>query len=870
MTGSEHKTLYFRLLEMFPKRASLEAFVRHELNENLESISSANDPITDSIFKLVDWAERTGRLPDIHTATAHTASVSRAESSTPQIAKIWTTTLPTPRGRTFGRDGEKQALTDYLAAPRTNVVAIVGLGGCGKSQLVQSWLDTLSPAYAGAERIFGWSFYAQGTGPQAAVSSEEFFARAFDFFNAPIGIDDPPGRANALAQAIRRHRTILVLDGLEPFQDPSSGEIRDRALKYLVKDLTTAMNGLCVITTRPPFEALDGHRGETFERIDLPPLDQEAGAALLRYRDLRGSDVTVHATVQRWRGHPLCLAVLGNYVHDVWYGDLERAETDISALVGEDDHRLARLLTSYDRHFDGARRSVLRALALYDRPAPLPELDLLRSRCAHLGADGDHGWNRAVSALVKADILSSDRIHLDIHPLIRGHFARVFEEEDAEAFHAAHGLLFDHLCAAAPARPTTFAEMSPLFRAVVHGCQARRWGEALGVLQTRIRQGDQHFSLKKLGAVSADLAAFACFFTAQWEPVPELSPTQRHWLQNSAGVLHRAAGSLVDAEKLLAAAVRSGLAMRRPDLAAGSARNLASTLSAMGRLAEALEITKEAISFADESGELRSRIVSRHFYAHLLNRRGLLSESRAMFAEVIHLQHDLDPAGDLRHYPGASYVALLVELGETQEALHRARQDLEMTHDDDSERGSLLDVALTKRSLARALAAVDSNDEASRLFDESIEHLRQAARQDHLAPGLLDRARFLLTLDSERAALDIHDALAIAVPRGFRLVEADAYLTRARLEISLDTIEVAEASLDHARNLLIETGFDLRVPMLRITEALLHAARGRIKDAEDTLWDARRRIDAMGMLSLHRELGRARTYVAIATASSRC
>jgi tetratricopeptide (TPR) repeat protein len=292
----------------------------------------------------------------------------------------------------------------------------------------------------------------------------------------------------------------------------------------------------------------------------------------------------------------------------------------------------------------------------------------------------DRRWNRAINALEEGELLRRDEATetLDLHPLIRGHFAHKFEVEHVDEFRAAHRQLFDDLCARAPDRPTNLAGMNPLYRAVAHGCHARRWEDAFIVLRDRIRQGDAHVSLKKFGAVSADLAAFACFFTPEWEPIPDLALQHRYWLQNSAGVLHRAEGSLLEARNLLTAAVESALAMGCPDRAAESARNLASTESAMGCLTDALTTIQRAIDLADESGEPRARIVSRDFYAHLLNRRGRLSESQAMFIEVQRLQRNLDPSGVVQHYPEASYSALLVELGEPQEALRRARLALAM------------------------------------------------------------------------------------------------------------------------------------------------------------------------------------------------
>ncbi len=59
---------------------------------------------------------------------------------------------------------------------------------------------------------------------------------------------------------MRRERTLLLLDGMEPLQssnDFERGKVQDYALATLITELARENPGLCVITTREKIADLD-------------------------------------------------------------------------------------------------------------------------------------------------------------------------------------------------------------------------------------------------------------------------------------------------------------------------------------------------------------------------------------------------------------------------------------------------------------------------------------------------------------------------------------------------------------------------------------------------------------------------------------
>ena len=68
--------------------------------------------------------------------------------------------------------------------------------------------------YRGAERVYCWSFYSQGTSDRAA-SADLFIDQALRWFGDSVPTAGSPwDKGERLAGYIRQERTLLILDGL--------------------------------------------------------------------------------------------------------------------------------------------------------------------------------------------------------------------------------------------------------------------------------------------------------------------------------------------------------------------------------------------------------------------------------------------------------------------------------------------------------------------------------------------------------------------------------------------------------------------------------------------------------------------------------
>ncbi|MCB1230805.1 MAG: hypothetical protein KDN19_11090 [Verrucomicrobiae bacterium] len=610
----------------------------------------------------------------------------------------------------LGREEALAWLDDQWGGVETvHLVSLIAWGGVGKTALLSEWIQTrfADRDWKNADgqpdplRYFDWSFYEQGTVSDDGESAEDeadsptpfrsgsagdFFERALTFSGDP----DPtlPGKGERLAGLIQKHRTLLVLDGLEPLQYPPShsqaGRLLDPDMADLLNGLAAKNPGLCVVTSR---QALTGvgratDHGAARER-NLEELPVETAIRLLRDMQITGSDDDLRRACEDFDCHALSLTLLGRFLADGHGGDIrrrDRVRLDVAdRQTRPNRNRTAwKVLEVYEQWLASPEGrpedlAVLRLTGLFDRPARPDCLEALRRDPVIEGltdclADLDTaGWNIVLRRLERARLLKlrasedggggGEDFTVDAHPLIREYFAKQLRETQEKAFRAAHSRLFDHLCeSTTPHRPDGIDGLQPLYQAVSHGCLAGRQQEACdAVYFDRILRGQEFYSMKKLGAFGADLGAVAAFFDEPWR---RLSPNLRDeadqaWLLAVAAVNLRALGRLTEAvEPMRAGVLMAESAAENLDgdqkihqlhEAAIRASNLSELEVTLGRLDAAVADGQRAVDFADQSGDAFEKLSDHAIAADARHQHGDREAARALFAEAERMQAEDQP-----------------------------------------------------------------------------------------------------------------------------------------------------------------------------------------------------------------------------------
>ncbi|MBF0401183.1 MAG: TIR domain-containing protein [Magnetococcales bacterium] len=683
-------------------------------------------------------------------------------SSAPAVAapNLDLSHLPNTGGQLFGRDAMLEALDRVWQGHKWRIGVLVAEGGVGKTGLVVEWLNRISHnGYAGADWLFGWSFYSQGSREDRQVSSDAFFTACFKFLGVTTTYTDPHERGQALAALVQAKRGLLLLDGLEPLQYPPGvqlGRIRDPAMAAFLNKLAWQNNGLCLITTRVQVQDLVDKTAGVWQ-IALDHLSVQAGAELLAsYDGLTGSRAELEQAAGEYGGHALALNLLGSYLVAVHGGDICRRDR-IKALskARSGGEHAKKVMASYELWLqEKPELALLYLLGLFDRPAGAAELQAVLAAPAIEGLterlpdlDGEE-WRYALTDLRTLRLLApgGPESPLDCHPLVREYFGAQLQKKYPRAWREAHRRLFDHFCALPTQdQPDTLDELLPLYRAIPHGCQAGLHQQALHkVYLRRIRRGNEDYATKKLGAYGVELGAVASFFAQPWShpwshPAAELSAADCAFALNVAAFQLRATGRLRESLQVQVAGLKMDIQQEGWRNAAIAASNLGQSSLVGADLPEAIAYARLAVALADVSGDAFWQMANRALQAALQHQLGALEPAGTLFRAAEAMQCQQQPDYPLLYsLRGYWYNALLLTQQQHAEVQQRAEKTLQWM----KEGKFLLNIALDQLTLGQACIGLGRWDEAERWLQQAVADLRRAGAQDHLPRGLIARAGY--------------------------------------------------------------------------------------------------------------------------------
>jgi tetratricopeptide (TPR) repeat protein len=750
----------------------------------------------------------------------------------PQPEKIDITRLPVTGAELFGRAEELRWLDELWESGKVRIATLVAWGGVGKSTLVNKWLERMErDGFRGARKVFGWTFYSQGTGER--VSSADFFiSEALRFFGDPEpDLGSPWSKGERLAELIGREKNLLVLDGLEPLQSSvEGGRIQDLGLTALLTRLAQddGLSGLCVITTREPVPDLNEFP-EMAASKNLELISPEAGRALLRVRGVRGSDAELEQLTRDFGGHALAVNLLASYLKTI-PGHPASAAAEIPDLAVEDQRgrHPRRVLEAFAQRFGhGPELELLLLLGLFDRPAAAGALMALRALPAipgltdHLADLSEANWVRLVTKLREARLLAEeDRYEpdaLDGHPIVREHFGEMLSKESHEAWQEGNRRLYEYYKGFAEPYPGTPEGLAPLFAAVAYGCRAGRYQEALKeVYWERIQRKAEFFSGNGLGLWGANLQAIAYFLDpATRQPMAVLDPSFQAFVLSEVGFSTQAQGQLQVSLQATKRAAEKWLSLGNKETAAQMfGDNLSQIYEVLGDLLQAKAAAEQGLGMLQGSGPNQAQLFAKAALGRFLHLMGDQDQAMDAFREAEGLQHALSPENlFLYSMSGFDYCELLLDLGHWQEVERRAQHTIQIA----LRLKRLRDVALDSISLGKAHLLAAKADGPHHLaiardhMDESLEGLRRAGELDKLPHGLLARAEVGRVLgDLAHSRTDLQEVLRLTIRCGMRLYETDAHLGFARLHLAAGDRDQARASLDRAKRMVSDLGYHRR------------------------------------------------------------
>jgi WD40 repeat protein/transcriptional regulator with XRE-family HTH domain len=221
-----------------------------------------------------------------------------------------------------GRTRELAELEDWAAREHVSLIALIGLGGIGKTALALALAHRLA---AGYDRVLWRSLRNAPALPDLLTELLRAMADEQDA-NVP---PDQDGRLSRLLAVLRARRCLLILDNMEsvlaggliPDQDPRGYEGYGLLLQRLAQ---TAHQSLVIVTSRekPPELALLEGDGGSVCTLPVTGLDVAASQALLAETGLAGTEADWAGLVHTYAGNPLALRIVAGPVRELFAGKL--------------------------------------------------------------------------------------------------------------------------------------------------------------------------------------------------------------------------------------------------------------------------------------------------------------------------------------------------------------------------------------------------------------------------------------------------------------------------------------------------------------------------------------------------------------------
>lgn len=499
----------------------------------------------------------------------------------------------------IGRHAEKELLTAAwrkvvaAEAGRPLVIIFVAFAGEGKTSLVAKWAaDLAHQGWPGCDTVFAWSFYTQDA--QAEPSPDLFLAAALAFFGDPgmaSSPQTPDAKAKRLFELVSARRSLLILDGLERLQRAPKlhqrGGWKKSVIAWLLKELATFNNGLCIVTTRYDIPELNAFREGTAPSYKLDGLCTASGVEFLKSLGVtKGPAEEFEKLVEEVRGHPLTLKLIGSYLSKAMHGDIRhRVQIKFEEADALNGGHASAAMATYVQWMEAeggeAHRAlaILRLLGLFKGSVSMERFRALLEPKANLelaqpllglsepALELSLAWLKEAMLLTFRHDEFGMRSAIETHLLIGEYFAQwLHNDEREDAVEAAHAHLSRYYQEKEVGPEPSLEDLQPFYAAVSDGCRAGKFEDARKLYRKKIERHlpkfsdirlgtkekdlgrDRAYSTSRLGVIEMDLNVLVGFYSVPWSvPQPTLNLTDRIWLMERTAELLMGVVRLEDA-----------------------------------------------------------------------------------------------------------------------------------------------------------------------------------------------------------------------------------------------------------------------------------------------------------------------------------
>lgn len=721
------------------------------------------------------------------------------------------------------------------------VLALVGMGGAGKTAIVERFLRVLPdglPANPDVPKdgslptphgVFVFSFY-DAPNPEAFFEALQMWLEHTPRVQAVLSLQQ-------MIFLLQHTPGLMVLDGLEKVQEDGVRGLLGRLASSKLREFLDRIAAgyfpelSVLVTSRFPLADLRDARPQFFRLLPIEEIEVPAGIRLLRARGVCGADLQLASIVDACGRHALTVDFAGGYIAEFGGGDpatpvdfemdserlrqrLDDEPDEARRRVLKQGHRFARLAERYreamrgdtadQREGDAAALALLERICLFRLGVEAETLANIFTgeKAVNVSGPALAGLSRAqlqkkLDWLVRMRIVESQSttrnpqpaIRYSIHPAVRDGFLSGIGDAALRDNHEAvrRGLQVS-LGDVPGKKPSDPATLDLLEEIVHHTLQSGHVSEAWDIYWNRIgRFGNLG---RRLGQPERGLRICRLFLQLA-ESGTVLNKVQRSYFYNNLGLFSRELGMLADALEHFGKSVE--LRRQTGHSVALGLRNVSICLRLMGRIVESHDKGEQAIKESNVGEDLA---LSNANLGYLKFLQGDVDEAIRLL-KVYSVEKALrDAGGNLMLYPITYYAESLQRIGRTT----KAGQILESIHRKSNEISYELDLHRTRLLLALLHCELREVDEAITNRDLANDWAEARGAKHLLCWSALVQTQIECSASSpERAHKAVEDGLKIARDCGFGIYHIDLLLERARLHLMSGA---PQAALDDLRTAL--------------------------------------------------------------------